>query len=178
MSAVTLSDPKRSADPTLWAQWERLLLDPAIRDLPYKVETNRAGQLIMTPHRPIHSFYQEAVSRLLKSQLPAGQTAPEVAIYTDQGIKVPDVVWMSMDRYRRAKQEVAATVAPEICVEVLSDRNSLSDIETKIALYFANGAHEVWICDAGHMRFYTAESGPSQQSNLAPRFPVYVELPE
>ncbi|MGH8613458.1 MAG: hypothetical protein ACREYF_15935 [Gammaproteobacteria bacterium] len=28
--------------------WEQVLREPALRDLPYKIETNRYGQIIMT----------------------------------------------------------------------------------------------------------------------------------
>ncbi len=179
MSTATLSDQHPPTQTDVCERWEQVLRDPKLRDLPFKIETNRMGQIVMTPHRPIHSFYQDALVGLLRSHLPEGQTAPEFAIFTDEGTKVPDVVWMSMERYRQAKMEVAASVAPEICVEVLSDHNTLPEIERKAALYFAKGAREVWICDDGHMRFYTSiQVCPLANSFMAPKFPAKVDLPE
>lgn len=178
MSTATLPDQHPLTQTDVSEIWEKVLHDPALRDLPYKIETNRFGQIVMTPHRPIHSFYQDVLVELLKS-LPEGRTAPELAVFTDEGTKVADVVWMSMERYRQAKTEIAASVAPEICVEVLSTRNMLPEIERKAALYFAKGAREVWICDHGYMRFFTStQVAPRDTSFLAPEFPAKVILPE
>lgn len=31
--------------------WETILADRSLQDLPYKIETNRYGKIIMSPHR-------------------------------------------------------------------------------------------------------------------------------
>ena len=97
MSTATLSDQHPPTQADLCERWEQVLRDPKLRDLPFKIETNRIGQIVMTPHQPIHFFYQDTLVGLLRSHLPEGQTAPEFAIFTDEGTKVPDVVWMSME---------------------------------------------------------------------------------
>jgi Uma2 family endonuclease len=63
--------------------------------------------------------------------------------------------------------------APEICIEVLSPRNSRKQIEEKIALYFDAGAREVWTCDeTGAMSFHGSSSGAVlDQSKLCSEFP-------
>jgi hypothetical protein len=38
--------------------WAEACDDPSLQDLPYKVEINRHGQIIMSPVRNEHSFYQ------------------------------------------------------------------------------------------------------------------------
>ncbi len=76
-----------------------------------------------------------------------------------------------------AENRTAASRAPEICVEVLPDGNTLPEIERKAALYFARGAKEVWVCDEGRMRFYVAGIA-LDASQLAPKFPPQVHLPE
>ena len=43
-------------------RWNEIVRDPALRDLPYKVETNARGQLLVSPHSNRHSDLQEAVS--------------------------------------------------------------------------------------------------------------------
>ncbi|MGH8602615.1 MAG: hypothetical protein ACREXR_07505, partial [Gammaproteobacteria bacterium] len=60
---------------------------------------------------------------------------------------------------------------PEICIEVLSDRNTRPEIERKAALYFARGAKEVWVCDEGRMSSYVGGIG-LDVSQLAPKFPA------
>jgi hypothetical protein len=40
------------------AQWEALCEDPRFQDLPYKVETNRFQQIIMSPASNWHSSYE------------------------------------------------------------------------------------------------------------------------
>ncbi len=158
--------------------WQKICEDPALRNLPYKIETNRYGQIIMTPHRLAHSFYQSEIEQLLRKLLPQGVVLPECAIETRDGVKTADVAWMSRERYAQVKDDFAATVAPEICVEVISPSNTLSEIEDKITLYFAAGAQEVWICRDGAMSFYSAgEITRETNSELAPPFPTRVELP-
>jgi len=84
---------------------------------------------------------------------------------------------MGHEVWARLKTETAASRPPEICVEALSDRNTLPEIERKAALYFARGAKEVWVCDEGHMSFYVAGIALAT-SQLAPNFPPEVHLPE
>lgn len=62
---------------------------------------------------------------------------PEFAVVTEDGVKVADLAWMSHEVWTRIKTETAASRAPEICVEILSDRNALPEIERKAAPYFA-----------------------------------------
>ncbi|MGH8613457.1 MAG: hypothetical protein ACREYF_15930 [Gammaproteobacteria bacterium] len=50
--------------------------------------------------------------------MPAGVIVPELAIVTEDGVKVADVAWMSHEVWTRIKTETAASRAPEICVEV------------------------------------------------------------
>ena len=62
------------------------------------------------------------------------------------------------------------TLAPEICVEVMSPRNSMAEMQEKRALYLEAGAEEVWIVEEdGTVRFYADEERDT--SHLAPDFP-------
>jgi Uma2 family endonuclease len=77
-------------------------------------------------------------------------------------------------RYRLIKHEQVYSVAPEICVEVVSAGQE--ELLTKIKLYFKAGAREVWYCDEdGSISFYTGE-GESPYSKLMPEFPDYIEV--
>jgi len=153
------------------ARWQDIVADPALQDLPYKVETNRRGQLVLRPHKNWHSFTQETVSDLLREHAPEGSTPPEFAIATPEGVKAPDVIWVSPQR----KREMEATgdptaLAPEICVEVMSDSNDWAEMDEKRTLYRDAGAEEVWIVTQdGDVRFFADEE--MEASEIAPDFP-------
>ncbi|MEM8558352.1 MAG: Uma2 family endonuclease [Bacteroidota bacterium] len=161
--------------------WERLCTDPAfafLQDLPFKIETNRWGQLVMSPTYFRHGYFQKRISRLLDDLTDApGESAVEIAIQTTDGNRVADVVWVSAERFGRIRDEFAVSVAPEICVEVVSAGNHPDEIAHKRALYFEAGAAEVWICDReGALRFFTPE-GEHERSPRVPGFPLQIEMP-
>ena len=162
------------------AQWRSLCEDPVYARLPFKIETTRYGQLVMSPAKSRHSILQANISRLLhesavRINLP-GQSMTESAVITSAGVKVPDVTWASIAKARAALEAELFESAPEICVEVLSPSNDPGEIEAKITPYFEAGAQEVWICDdAGRMRFLDAE-GTLGASRLLPDFPLTIEL--
>jgi Uma2 family endonuclease len=161
------------------ALWHRVLDDPAFRDLPYKVETNARGQIVMSPHTIYHSNLQGAVIRLLAEHAPAaGHASPEYAIQTRDGVKVCDVVWISTEQAAQIPEDAAASpVAPEICVEVLSRTNTVAEMDAKRALYAERGAAEVWlVAEDGAVTFLAAETGERlPASRLAPTFPARVD---
>jgi Uma2 family endonuclease len=70
--------------------------------------------------------------------------------------------------------KIECPVAPEICVEVLSDSNTENEMAEKRHLYFARVAREVWVCDTGgRLRFFDAD-GEIKTSALAPAFPQQI----
>lgn len=146
--------------------------DPVLQDLPYKVETNERGQILLSPHTNQHSFYQGDLERLLREHAPPGTTAPEFAIATPAGVKSPDVVWMSPERREAIVEDGDPTsVAPEICVEVMSASNTDEEMAEKRRLYRDAGAEEVWIVDVeGRIRFFTEHE--IDASHLAPGVPA------
>lgn len=157
--------------------WSRALRDPALRDLPYKVETNEYGQLVMSPLRPLHGYMQIRVADLLREHVrQPGRRVVELAIQTSKGVKVPDVAWISEDRWREyARDAEASPVSAEICVEVLSASNTAAEIDEKRRLYFAHGAVEIWTSSLeGRVRFFQPE-GERPSSRLVPTFPSEIE---
>lgn len=156
-------------------RWEELCADPSLQDLPYKVETNASGQVILSPHTNWHSVTQSKVSRLLDDLMDrTGHTAVEFAVDTPEGVKAPDVVWISSERFQR--DAAASPVMPELCVEVLSDSNLRSEIDRKRRLYFEGGAVEVWVISTkGEITFYGPE-GLLRESELVNGFPARTEV--
>jgi len=96
---------------------------------------------------------------------------PECPIQTRDNVKVADVVWISQERYNQVKHEIAYSLAPEICIEVISASNTKKEMLEKMRLYFEAGAKEMWTCDeAGKISFYNQE-GNIPQSLLITEFP-------
>jgi Uma2 family endonuclease len=63
-----------------------------------------------------------------------------------------------------------ATLAPEICVEIMSKSNTAAEMDEKRRLYRDIGADEVWIVETdGRIRFYGEEE--LDASKVAPGCP-------
>ena len=151
--------------------WVEACNDKSLQNLPYKIELNRQGKIIMSPTRNKHGFYQGEIAFLLRTMLPHGHVLTECAIDTPEGTYVADVTWASAACFKIIAEEFSCSVAPEICVEVWSPSNSLGELEMKRRLYFEKGAMEFWHCDAfGQLTFFD-RSGQIAQSNLCPKFP-------
>ena len=160
---------------TITTTWQRVLDDPHLRDLPYKVETNETGQIILSPRKLRHRFAQTHITDLMCDHATQpGEPAVAFAVETRKGVKVPDVVWISRERWEALPDDAEASpFAPEICVEVLSSANTDAEMEEKRRLHFEGGAREVWLCDeGGQMTFYAAgKEEPVARSLLMPGFP-------
>ena len=125
--------------------WHQILLDPLFKDIPYKVETTKAGAIMMTPASNWHGSAQSQVVICLSKGRKGGEIINECSILTSDGVKVADVAWASDEFMERHGYKTPYLVAPEICVEVVSPGNSKEEIDRKIDLYLAKGAIEVWI---------------------------------
>jgi Uma2 family endonuclease len=156
-------------------RWEEVCDNRQLQDLPFKIELNKWGQIVMSPVKIKHSFYQGRIQRLLESLLKTGEVMPECAIDTSDGVKVADVVWCSAERFDRIQEEVSASIAPEICIEVKSSGNTLDEMEFKQRLYFEAGAIEVWICNEQGQIIFSNDRSELAQSLLVPNFPDRIE---
>lgn len=154
-------------------EWSEVLADPSLQDLPYKVETNQYGQIVMSPASNEHGYFQVEIASRLREQ-GGGRTVSECSILTADGVKVADVAWGSADFARQHAGENPYGSAPELCVEIASPGNKRSELDEKRRLYFEAGAQEVWECDLeGRMTFY-GPGGPIEASGLFPGFPTQI----
>lgn len=155
--------------------WQQVLADPTLADLPYKIELNEWGKIELTPASNRHSALQASILILLRELMDEGTSYAEISIDTSKNVKVADVVWMSAAFLRQYGFETPYRLAPEICVEVVSPSNSHAELMMKKDLYLANGAREVWFCkEDGHMYFYDGEEA-LEASMLCPAFPLVIE---
>jgi Uma2 family endonuclease len=156
--------------------WQEVCEHPSLKDLPFKIELNEFGKIIMSPVKLYHSIFQGEIEFVLRCLLKNGKAIPECAIKTSKGTKVADVAWVSSDLLAKIKHEFEASIAPEICVEILSGSNSKKEMIEKRALYFEAGAKEVWLCDEnGFMSFFNSEKQLTV-SELVPKFPLKVDI--
>ena len=139
--------------------WASVINNPFLKDLPFKIELDKWGKILMSPASNSHGNLQfETGSRIRDAKKGKGKIITECSIQTSQGVKVADVAWASDSFIERFGFETPYTRAPEICVEVVSRSNSQGEIDEKIELYLAKGAHEVWIVNEdGKTDYYTYE---------------------
>jgi len=146
-------------------QWQDVLADKSLRDLPYKIELNEYGHIEMSPASFTHSYFQGTLAALLSKQL-NGKVFTELAVVTDKGVKVPDVAWSSDNYFQQHKNDIAATAAPEICIEIISPSNSKREMKAKIKLYLKAGAIEVWLVNEQGKIQYFDVNGQRERSGF------------
>jgi Uma2 family endonuclease len=178
MSALTIQLPTQ-AEQTKFnlRRWAELLADPDLARWEGRVETDRHGYIIMSPPPAFdHGDSQFQIGCILQRLLPDGRPTVECPISTPDGVKIADVAWISSAKLAKIGRKVCLTAAPEICVEVVSPKNTRREMAEKKALYFAAGAEEVWFCDKkGRMTFFPGpESAGETASRLCPAFPALV----
>ncbi|PSQ96931.1 MAG: Uma2 family endonuclease [Bacteroidetes bacterium SW_9_63_38] len=152
-------------------RWANIVNDPLLNDLPYKIETNARGQILLSPHTFQHADAQGRLLDLLRTHTDAGRGLPEFPLCTDAGTKQIDVVWASDERLSRITDSGdPPTIAPEICIEVMSESNNWDEMHQKRTLYREAGADEVWIVDRdGQIHFFQDEE--RDRSDRAPDVP-------
>ena len=156
--------------------WLEVCEDKRLQNLPYKIELNRWGKIEMSPHRREDSLFQGEIAYLLRNLLPHGVALSECAIETTENVKVADVAWASRDRWESMADRVSCSVAPEICVEIISAANTPEEMDRKRELYFQAGAVECWLCDeSGRVRFFN-HGAELVGSNLCPELPHKIEI--
>jgi len=148
--------------------WQEVCNDPSLRDLPYKIELNEWGQIVMSPASNFHGILQAALIRAMARAREDGTIIAECSVKTSKGVKVADVAWASPSFGREQGKATLYHKAPEICVEIISPSNSIKEMEEKCDLYFAKGAQEFWLCDEqGLLSFYDC-TGQMPSSRLFP----------
>jgi Uma2 family endonuclease len=156
--------------------WEEICADRSLADLPCKIETNRYGQIVMSPAKHWQAKREGRIIRHLAEIEKTGEIFSEIAIQTTQDVKVSDVTWCS-ERFAVAHEgdDCALSAAPELCVEVLSASNTKEEIQERVTFYFAHGAGEVWFCDdKGRMTFHTSPTQTVEASRMFLKFPAKI----
>lgn len=155
---------------SLAVKWRELIENPFFRDLPYKVELNKFGQILMSPASNRHGIIQNKTAREIELFKNDGVIIIECSILTNEGVKVADVAWASDEFIAKFGDTTPYPKAPETCVEVKSPANSKAEMEEKIRLYLEKGALEVWIVELdGKVSFYS-HTGKIKKSDQVENF--------
>ena len=149
-------------------EWSEVVANPLLQNLPFKIELNKFGKLLMSPASNQHGQIQAELVYQLRSQLPRGKVITECSIQTPAGVKVADVAWASDAFIETFAYATPYLKAPEICIEILSPSNSKEEISEKVDLYLAKGAQEVWIVDSDHKISTFSHTGEIKNSAIAP----------
>lgn len=155
--------------------WQEICERSDLQDLPFKIETNQFGQIVMSPASNQDGFLQARLSYLLLSSSPEGsRVISECSIQTSDGTKVSDVSWLSDEFWKTHGTTTPLPSAPELCIEIQSPSNSRREMDFKTALYFEAGASEVWICDESGSLTFIVNREVSEKSNLFPDVPASI----
>ena len=139
-------------------KWDEVCKDTLLQDLPYKIELNEWGNIVMSPASNRHGNLQTKIAFHLMSHMPGGTVLTGCSVETAKGVKVADVVWASDAFLQRNRGATPYIEAPEVCVEIQSPSNSDAEMAEKRSLYFARGARECWLCDEdGNLSFFSQQ---------------------
>ncbi|MGR8934339.1 MAG: Uma2 family endonuclease [Gammaproteobacteria bacterium] len=156
-------------------QWSEVINDERLKNLPYKIELNEYGQLVMSSMPERYSFLQAEIAAFLGTNR-RGKVLIGCAIATPTGVKVADAVWAGKAFLQRYGLAPPYPQAPEICVEIVSSSTSNAAMQDKINVYLSNGAKEVWLYNEnGTAEIYT-QDGKVSRSAFFHRLPVQFEF--
>ncbi len=157
-------------------EWREVIEHPSLQDLPFKIETNAEGYIMMVAAKNKHREFQIRIAAWFQSHGEENRAIVECNIQTSDGVKIADVAWRSAEFPGRNKYNDPYQESPEVIVEVISPSNSERARKHKMALYFERGAREVWFCgDDGDMRFFDSR-GELERSVMFKEFPVRIDI--
>ena len=123
--------------------WEEVCAERRLWKLPFRIETNRWGQVVLSPLHNDGGFARAAVYNLFAALISDGRLRQQTLVDTEEGTKVVDIIWMSDFFYKAHNGQASYNLAPEVCVEVRSPVNTTGELLEKKDLYFKAGAQEV-----------------------------------
>ena len=148
-------------------EWAEVINNPLFKDLPFKIELNKFGKILMSPASNRHGRMQMRIGNNLMNKLLGGEVIAECSIQTSEGVKVADVAWASDEFVNTFAYKTPYPKAPEICIEIVSPSNSKAELLEKVELYLAKGAQEVWIAYEDGRILTFSHAGEIEKSALA-----------
>ena len=156
-------------------QWNEVCKESLLQDLPYKIELNEWGNIVMSPASNRHGNLQTKIAFHLMSHMPDGTVLTACSMDTTKGVKVADVVWASDAFLQRNRGATPYVEAPEVCVEIQPPSNSDAEMAEKRTLSFSRGARECWLCDEEGTVSFFSRQGKMDTSQLFPAMSARIE---
>ncbi len=154
----------------LTLKWQEVLNNPFFTDVPFKVELNKFGKILMSPASNSKGILKFRIAKKIEQNNLRGYVSFSNSILTGDGVKVADVAWASDEFIAEFGDQTPYPKAPEICIEIVSPANSQAEMTEKIRLYLEKGALEVWtITLDGEAKFFT-HIGEIETSKIAKGF--------
>ncbi|MDR3556677.1 MAG: hypothetical protein P4L55_18145 [Syntrophobacteraceae bacterium] len=72
-------------------EWREVVEHPSLQDLPFKIETNEWGEIVMTPATATHGLYQGRIINWFNRLGQGDKVFPQCPIETSEGTTVADV---------------------------------------------------------------------------------------
>ncbi len=95
--------------------WQEACENSSLKDLPFKIEINTQGQLLMTQVKVNHSLIQGKIIGLLyRHCCQEGEALAKCAVKTQKGTKVADVAWASTKILDIIQTEIECSIAPVV----------------------------------------------------------------
>ncbi len=153
-----------------FAEFEQLPNQPGKREL-------IDGEVFeLPPPRLKHSFISLWFTELLRAVLPFGRVVHQAGYRIGGGWLQPDASVLQPDQ---KVENGYAIGSPMLAIEVLSPSNMALQIDRKLALYFEEGAREVWVVNPKRrtMTVYrNTERIPIESSYASELFGLTVDL--
>lgn len=138
-------------------EWTDVIENPLLNDLPFKIELNKWGKIVMSPIDNQHGQLKAKMGFVLAEKNNGGKVIINCSIKTTDGVKVADVAWASDAFIAGRGFETPYSIAPEICLEVMRPSDSMAEMQERMQLYFNQGAREVWLCNQqGEISYYSS----------------------
>ncbi len=133
------------------------------------------GDLIVSPAPSVR--HQRIVARIFNAlfsfvaahRVGEALASPVDVIFSDEDAVQPDIVYLSRSRASRVAPE-GIRGAPDLLVEVLSDRTEALDRGAKRVLYARHGVTEYWIADplGNTLEVYRLQENPKDPVRTLP----------
>ena len=157
-------------------EWHEVVEHPSLRDLPFKIETNAEGYIMMVAAKNIHREYQMRIAAWFEDHGEKKKATIECNIQTSDGVRAADVAWRSAGFLQRNKYDDPYQESPEVVIEIISPSNTKKAMKGRMLLFFEKGAKEIWFCDKdGNMRFFNPQ-GELERSAMFGEFPEHIDL--
>ena len=89
-------------------EWREVVEHPSLKDLPFKIETNEWGKIMMAPASDLHGLYQGRIYGMVRAAWRRkAESSTECPVQTSKGVRVADVAWGSASIPQKARDTQA-----------------------------------------------------------------------